>query len=376
MDHNFDTICAHAGKSADSSDPAVTSSIQLSTTFHYEPTGEHPAGWLYSRENNPNRKHLEGLLSQLEHGVDAAAFGSGSAAAHAVFLSLSPGDHVIVNNDAYAGTRSMLKNVFIPWGLDVSFVDLTNSVNLLSSIKKNTRLVWSESPTNPQLNIVDLHALVDICSKHGIRTAIDNTFATPCLQNPLLIGADVVMHSTTKYLGGHSDVTGGILVTKERNEWWEKIRYIQHVVGSVPSPFDCWLITRGIRSLAPRMKQHVDNARAIAEFLSTHPMVERVLYPGLKSHPGHDIATRQMRGPGAIVSFLVKGGKEDAIRVARSVKVFTHATSLGGTESLLEHRQSVEGPDSPTPANLIRLSVGLEEAGDLIKDLMEALEAR
>ncbi|MGC3947819.1 MAG: aminotransferase class I/II-fold pyridoxal phosphate-dependent enzyme [Chryseolinea sp.] len=373
MSKKFDTICAQAGNSPESDDAAVTSSIQLSTTFHYDATGEPPVGLLYSRENNPNRKHLEGLLAQLEHGVDAAAFSSGSAAAHAVFLSLNPGDHVIINNDAYAGTRSMLKNVFIPWGLEVSFVDLTDLNKLQSSINNNTKLVWSESPTNPQLNIVDLQALIAICKEHGIRTAIDNTFATPCLQNPLLMDADIVMHSTTKYLGGHSDLTGGVLITREKNDWWQKIRYIQHVCGSVPGPFDCWLLTRGIRSLGPRMKLHVENAKAVAEFLNNHVAVERVLYPGIDTHPGYEIAKRQMKSPGAIVSFLVKGDKDNALKVARRVKVFTNATSLGGTESLLEHRKSVEGPDSPTPDNLIRLSVGLEDADDLISDLDQAL---
>lgn len=373
MNH-FGTICAQAGHASNSGDLAVTSNIQLSTTFHYFPTGEAPTGFVYSREDNPTRKHLEGILSQLEYGVDAAAFGSGSAAAHAVFLSLKPGDHVIVNNDVYAGIRSMLKNIFIPWGLDVSLVDLSVNSNLQSAIKENTKLVWSESPTNPQLNVIDLQALIDICKMHGIKTAIDNTFATPMLQNPLVLGADIVMHSTTKYLGGHSDLTSGALITNEKNEWWEKLRYIQQIVGAIPSPFDCWLLTRGIRSLAPRMKQHVENAKAIAEFLTNHPAIERVIYPGLSSHPGYEIAKRQMKAPGAIVSFLAKGSKEDAIRIAQKVKVFTNATSLGGTESLLEHRKTAEGPDSPTPDNLIRLSVGLEDVDDLINDLKQALK--
>lgn len=374
MNH-FGTICAQAGHAANSSDPAVTSNLQLSTTFHYTPTGETPTGFVYSREDNPTRQHLEGILAQLEYGAEAAAFGSGSAAAHAVFLSLKPGDHVIVNHDVYAGIRSMLKNVFIPWGLEVSFADLSNIANLQGAIKANTKLVWSESPTNPQLNIIDLQSLIDICKKHGIKTAIDNTFATPMLQNPLVLGADLVMHSTTKYLGGHSDLTGGVLITREKNEWWEKLRYVQHIVGAVPSPFDCWLLTRGIRSLGPRMRQHVENAKAIAEFLTHHAAIDKVIYPGLSSHPGYEIARKQMKSPGAIVSFLVKGSKADAVRIAQRVKVFTNATSLGGTESLLEHRKSAEGPDSPTPDNLIRLSVGLEDINDLIDDLKQALKS-
>lgn len=374
MNQNFETICAQAGHATGSSDAALTSSIQLSTTFQYAATGEAPNGYLYSRQDNPNRKHIEDLLAQLEHGTDAAAFSSGSAAAHAVFLGMKPGEHVIVNSDIYAGFRIMLKDVFIPWGLEVSFVDLSDHSQLQASIRKNTKLVWSESPTNPQLNIVDLHALIATCKQHGIRTAIDNTFATPYLQNPLDLGADIVMHSTTKYLGGHSDLTGGVLVTKEKNESWEQLRHIQHIVGAIPSPFDCWLLTRGIRSFGPRMRQHVENAIAVAEYLSGHPEIGRVLYPGLSSHPGYEVAKKQMRGPGAMLSFLVKGSKEDAVGVAKKVKVFTNATSLGGTESLLEHRKSVEGPDSPTPDNLIRLSIGLEDPADLIADLAQALK--
>lgn len=374
MDHSFETISAQAGHVPGSS-PDVTSAIHLSTTFHYPPTGEAPTGFTYSRESNPTRKQLELTLAQLEHGTDAAAFASGSAAAQAVFFSLKPGDHVIANIDVYSGVRSMLKNLFMPWGLEVTFADLTSIENLRAALKPNTRLVWSESPTNPQLNIIDLAAIIAVCKPLGIRTAIDNTFATPALQNPLLLGADMVMHSTTKFLAGHSDLTGGALITREKNEWWERIRFIQHIGGAVPSPFDCWLLLRGIRSLAPRMKQHVENAKAIAAFLSSHPAVERVLYPGLASHPGHAIASRQMKAPGAIVSFLVKGDKSKAVHVAGRAKVFTNATSLGGTESLLEHRKSVEGPDSPTPDNLIRLSVGLEDVNDLIRDLDQALRA-
>lgn len=283
---------------------------------------------------------------------------------------------MIVNYDVYAGIRIMLKDVFIPWGLEVSFIDLSHLPNLQNAIQPNTKLVWTESPTNPQLNIVDLQAVVDTCKKHNIRTAIDNTFATPVLQNPLLIGADLVMHSTTKFLGGHSDLTGGALITREQNEWWQQIRHIQHIVGAIPSPFDCWLLTRGIRSLGPRMRAHIENAQAIAAFLNKHPAVEKVLYPGLSSHPGYEIANKQMKSPGAIVSFLAKGKMEDAVRIAQRVKLFTVATSLGGTESLLEHRKSVEGPDSPTPDTLIRLSVGLEDAADLIKDLDQALTAK
>lgn len=373
MTEHIKTICAHAGATPDPATGAVTSPLYFSSTFHYPPTGEYPLGHIYSRESNPTRTSLESVLAQLEQGEDAAAFSSGSAAANAVFLSLRPGDHVIINFDAYAGIRAMLKDIFMPWGLDVTFTDLSDQKNLSSSIKPTTKLVWTESPTNPNLRIVDLISLIKICKQHQIKVAADNTFATPALQNPIALGADIVMHSTTKYLGGHSDLTGGALITAKKDEMWERIRHIQHIQGAVPGPFDCWLLMRGIRSFVPRMTQHVSNAKAVAEFLSHHLKVERVLYPGLTSHPGHEVAKKQMSDFGAMVSFLVKGSKEDAIKIAQRVKVFTNATSLGGTESLLEHRKSVEGPDSQAPDNLLRLSVGIEDVNSLIEDLKQAL---
>lgn len=373
MTEHIKTICAHAGATPDPSTGAVTSPLYFSSTFHYPPTGEYPLGHIYSRESNPTRASLETVLAQLEQGEDAAAFSSGSAAASAVFLSLRPSNHIIINFDAYAGIRAMLKDVFMPWGLDVTFTDLSDVSNLSKSIQPNTKLVWTESPTNPQLRIVDLASVIGICKQKRIKVAVDNTFATPALQNPLALGADIVMHSTTKYLGGHSDLTGGALITAKKDEQWERIRHIQHIQGAIPAPFDCWLLLRGIRSFVPRMMQHISNAKAVAEFLSYHPKVERVLYPGLITHPGHAIAKHQMSDFGAMVSFLVRGTKEDAIKIAQRVKVFTNATSLGGTESLLEHRKSVEGPDSPTPENLLRLSVGIEDVNSLIEDLKQAL---
>ncbi|MCX8489965.1 MAG: PLP-dependent transferase [Cyclobacteriaceae bacterium] len=375
MTADFKNICAHAGATSDPTTGAVTSPLYFSSTFHYPPTGEYPIGHIYSRESNPTRSSLETILAQLEQGEDAAAFSSGSAAANAVFLSLRPGDHMIINFDAYAGIRTMLRDIFMPWGLEVTFVDLSDLNYLLKSIQPSTRLVWAESPTNPQLKIVDLISVINICKQHHIKVAVDNTFATPALQNPIVLGADIVMHSTTKYLGGHSDMTGGALITAKKDKMWERIRHIQHIQGAIPSPFDCWLLMRGIRSFVPRMTQHLNNAKAVALFLSTHPKVEKVLYPGLPTHAGHEVAKKQMSDFGAMVSFLVRGTKEDAIKIAQRVKVFTNATSLGGTESLLEHRKSVEGPDSPTPDNLIRLSVGLEDSESLIADLTEALDS-
>jgi cystathionine gamma-synthase len=373
MTADFKNICAHAGATPDPTTGAVTSPLCFSSTFHYPPTGEYPIGHIYSRESNPTRSSLETILAQLEQGEDAAAFSSGSAAANAVFLSLRPGDHMIINFDAYAGIRTMLRDIFMPWGLAVTFVDLSDINNLPKSIQPNTKLLWTESPTNPQLRIIDLISVIAICKQHHIKVAVDNTFATPALQNPIVLGADIVMHSTTKYLGGHSDMTGGALITAKKDGVWERIRHIQHIQGAIPSPFDCWLLMRGIRSFVPRMTQHLSNAKAVALFLSTHPKIEKVLYPGLPTHAGHEIAKRQMSDFGAMISFLVRGTKEETIKIAQRVKVFTNATSLGGTESLLEHRKSVEGPDSPTPDNLIRLSVGLEDSESLIADLNQAM---
>lgn len=368
------TICAHAGAEPDTLTGAVTVPLYFSTTFQYEPTGEAPKGYTYSREGNPTRHILEKVLAEMESGAAAAAFSSGCAAAQAAFLSMTPGDHVIVNDRIYAGVRTMLNDLFIPWGLEVSYVDLSQIQNLENGIQQNTRMVWTESPTNPEMTIIDIKALVSVCKPKNIIVAIDNTFATPYLQNPIALGADLVMHSTTKYLGGHSDLTGGALITAEVNVYWNKIMQIQKVLGAVCAPFDCWLLLRGIRSFIPRMQLHVSNAKKIAAFLETHPQVEKVLYPGLKSHKGHEVAAAQMADFGAMVSFLVTGGKPAAITIIKKLKVFSNATSLGGTESLAEHRQSAEGPYSLTPENLIRLSIGLESADDLIEDLKQALE--
>jgi cystathionine gamma-synthase len=373
MKPHIQTICAHAGATPDLHTGAVTAPLHFSSTFHYKPTGNYPTGDTYGRESNPTRSALEKILAQLELGEEAAAFSSGSAAASATFQSLRPGDHLIVNFDVYSGVRAMLQDVFIPWGLQVTFTNLGDLKNLEALIQPNTKMVWTESPTNPQMRIVDLAQLIEISKRHHIKVAVDNTFATPAFQNPLSLGADIVMHSTTKYLGGHSDLIGGALITAKKDEQWERIRHIQHILGAVPAPFDCWLLMRGIRSFVPRIMLQASNAQAIANFLATHPQVEQVLYPGLASHTGHEIAKKQMSNFGAMVSFLVKGTKDDATKVVQRVKVFTNATSLGGTESLIEQRKIVEGTHSPTPDNLIRLSVGIEEVSALKEDLLQAL---
>jgi cystathionine gamma-synthase len=370
---HFDSLCAHTGAEPDKTTGAVTAPIHFASTFQYAVTGELPTGFNYSRHDNPTRQQLEHHLAQLEGGAAAAAFASGSAAAHAMFASLRPGDHVITNNDVYIGVRHMLTDIFMPWGLDVTFTDLSDVANLKNNLKPTTKLVWTETPTNPQMRIVDIAAVVPLAHAAGARVAVDNTFATPVLQQPLRLGADFAMHSTTKYLGGHSDLIGGALVTAKADDWWERIKHIQHIAGAVPGVFDCWLVMRGIRSLVPRVQRHQANAQRVAAFLNTHPNVQGVLYPGLATHPGHAVAQKQMQGFGAIVSVLVKGGKQAAVNVVKRVKLFTCATSLGGTESLIEHRQSAEGPGSQTPDNLLRLSIGLEHPDDLIADLAQAL---
>ncbi len=374
MNPSLQTQCAHAGATPNDDTNAVTNALYFSSTYRYDPANLPSPTDVYARESNPTRTALENVLTKLEQGAAAAAFSSGSAAAHAVFMSLRPGDHIIVNQDVYSGIRIMLKDFFIPWGLQISFTDLTDTKNLEAAITGQTKLVWTESPTNPLLNIVDLKAVIAICKTNHIYVAVDNTFATPVLQNPILLGADIVMHSTTKYLGGHSDLTGGALITAAEDDRWKEIKHIQHIIGAVPAAFDCWLLMRGIRSLVPRMQLHVSNAKKVAAYLAGHSAIEQVLYPGLASHRGYTIAAAQMKEPGAMMSILVAGGKEKALQVVARLTCFVHATSLGGTESLIEHRKSSEGPDSATPDNLLRLSIGLEDADDLIADLKQALE--
>lgn len=368
----IETIAIHAGNNTDNLTGEVIQPISLSTTFERNADGEYPAGYVYTRSDNPNRRSLEKVLAALEHGADACAFSSGNAAGSAVFQALEPGSHLIAPDDMYHGLRNAILQVF-KGVLEVDFVDTTNLLQVEQAIKSTTRLIWLESPSNPQLKITDIAAVCTLAKKHGILVACDNTFATPIFQSPLALGADLVMHSTTKYLGGHSDVLGGALITNKKNDFWAKIRAIQGLSGAVPAPFDCYLTVRGIKTLPYRMKGHVENAQALAEFLEKHPKIERVFYPGLASHPQHELAKKQQGGFGGIISFLVKDGEKAAQNVCNRVQIISQATSLGGVESLLEHRASVEGPDSKTPKNLIRLSVGLEHLEDLKADLAQAL---
>lgn len=372
---HLETLAIHADGGSDRTSGAVTPPIYLSTTFERAADGGYPHGFSYTRSDNPNRAALERLMTALESGAAAAAFSSGSAAAAAVFRSLAPGDHVILPDDMYHGIRKLLKTAMAPWGLELSFIDLSDLAALESALKPNTRLVWIESPSNPLLKITDIATVTERAHRAGALVACDNTWTPPDLQPTFELGVDLVVHATTKYLAGHSDVLGGVVVTREDSELFEAVRFLQRNEGAVPSPFDCWLTARGIRTLPYRMRGHCDNAARVAAFLDSHPRVERVHYPGLTSHPGHQVAKRQMKAFGGMVSFEVTGGEEAAMRVAAEVTLFTRATSLGGVESLIEHRASIEGPDSATPRNLLRLSVGLEHPDDLLADLERALVA-
>jgi cystathionine gamma-synthase len=367
-----ETIAIHGGNIIKSATGDVTQPLSLSTTFVRDENGEYPGGHMYSRVSNPNRASLEKLLAQLEQGAEASAFSSGNAAGMAVFQALKPGSHIIAPDDMYWGFKKQLQSIFSD-SLIIDFVDLTQVDQVESYIRPNTAMIWIETPSNPLLKVTDIQAISRITRKHGIVLACDSTFASPCLQNPIALGADIVMHSTTKYIGGHSDVIGGALITAKIDEFWEKIRNVQQIGGAVPSPFDCFLLIRSIKTLPYRMRAHCSNGMALARFLESHPRVEAVYYPGLPSHPQYEIARSQMSDFGGMLSILVKGSLEEAKKVVNKVKLFAQATSLGGIESLIEHRYSVEGPDTKTPKNLIRISVGLENIDDLIADFDQAL---
>ena len=369
----IETQAVHAGRDVDPTTGAVTPPIHLSTTFEREADGSYPRGYIYSRTGNPNRNALEKCLAALERGAAAAAFSSGSAATTAVFQALRPGDQVIAPTDVYHGTARILRETFAPWGLETTFVDMGDPARVQQAVRDVTKLIWVETPSNPLLKIADIARISEIAHDVGALCACDNTWATPVLQRPFEFGADLVIHATTKYFCGHSDVLGGAVIAKTQDEYFQRIRNIQTGGGAVPSPFDCWLVLRGISSLPYRMRAHSETALTVAAFLSLHSGVEAVHYPGLTGHSGYDVAVRQMTLPGGMLSFQVKGGRERAFDVTAKVKLFTRATSLGGAESLIEHRASIEGPESKTPENLLRLSIGLEHADDLIEDLSQAL---
>jgi cystathionine gamma-synthase len=370
----FETLAVHAGAEPDPATGAVTPPIHLSTTFQRASDGSFPSGYAYIRDGNPNRRALEQALAQIEGGASAIAFSSGMAATMAVFQALAPGDHVVAPLDAYFGTPKLLKDHFIPWGLQVSFVDMTDLRAVEATIRPTTRLVWTETPSNPTIAVTDLRAVAALARGSGALVACDNTWATPFLQRPLALGYDLVVHSTTKYLSGHSDVMGGVVITREAAGLAERLRSLQINGGAVPSPLDCWLVLRGIRTLPYRMRGHCANAAAVASFLAQHRGVQRVHYPGLPNDPGYAVAAEQMDAPGGMLSFVVPGGRSQALGVAARLRVFTRATSLGGPESLIEHRASVEGPSTRASEGLLRISVGLEHPDDLLEDLARALD--
>lgn len=369
----FETLAVHAGTKIDLATGAVTAPIHLSTTFERESDGTYPRGFIYSRNHNPNRNALEEALAALEGGSAGAAFSSGLAAVTAVFQGLNPGDHVVAPKDIYHGTANVLKHLFAKWGVATTFVTMTDLDETRAAIQPNTRIVWIETPSNPLLHCTDIAAIVEMCRGKNIRVVADNTFASPALQNPLALGCDMVMHATTKYLGGRSDVLGGALITRETDAHFEAVRMAQLYGGAVPSPFDCWLVMRSLGTLSYRMAAHCHNASLVAHYLHDHPKVSAVHYPGLVSSPNHALAKRQMSAFGGMLSFEVMGGLEAAMTTAAHVELFTRATSLGGAESLIEHRASIEGPQSTTPQGLLRVSVGLEHPDDLIDDLAQAL---
>lgn len=370
----LETLAIQSTLMPDANAGAVVPPIYLSTTFEREADGSYKHDYVYSRADNPNRKLLESSLATLENGAVAISFASGMAATTALFQSLKSGDHIVVPNDVYYATNVLIAEVFTQWGLEMTKVDMTDLEEIKAAIQPNTKLIWIETPSNPELKITDIEATANLAHEYGAILAVDNTWATPVTQRCFEWGADVVMHSTSKFFGGHSDVLSGALIFKEAGALSEKIKTIQKLTGAVPSPFDCWLITRGIKTLPLRVKAQTESAAKLAEYLSQHSQIEVVHYPGLASHPQHEIAKRQMTGGfGAMLAVQIKGDAKNAMAITGRLKLFTTATSLGGVESLIEHRKSVESPDSPTPDNLLRVSVGLENIDDLIKDWEIAL---
>lgn len=368
----IETVAVHAGHQVDEASGAISAPIQLSTTFERAADGSYPRGFVYSRSDNPNRQALEQAMAALEGGGAAAAFGSGLAASAAICQALTPGDHVIAPAEMYHGAGRLLRDLLVPWGLEVTFVDMTDATAVENTIRPRTRLVWTETPSNPQLKITDLTAIARIAHAAKALCVCDNTWA-PIVQRPFACGIDLIMHSTTKYVGGHCDVTGGVVIARTDDDFFQRIKTNQTIGGGVPSPFDCWLTLRGLRTLPWRMRAHSENALKVAKFLANHPRVERVNYPGLTTHPKHEIAVRQMSAFSGMLSFEVAGGREAAMSAVGKTRLFLRATSLGGVESLIEHRASITGENPQTPQGLLRASIGLEHADDLIDDLEQAL---
>ncbi|MCS6993541.1 MAG: cystathionine gamma-synthase [Anaerolineales bacterium] len=376
----FETLAIHAGQTPDPLTGAVMTPIYQTSTYAQDGVGRPRNGYEYSRTQNPTRKALQDCLAALEGGNWGLAFASGLAATDTLLRLLASGDHVLAGNDVYGGTFRQFDKIHRRFGLHFSYVDTTDPEMVADSLTPATRLVWLETPTNPLLNVTDIRAVAEVLKArpNPPLLVVDNTFATPYLQRPLELGADLVVHSTTKYLGGHSDVVGGAIIGRDV-ELGEKLAFLQNALGAVPGPMDCFLVLRGIKTLPLRMERHAESALRVARFLQSHPAVERVLYPFLESHPQFYVAQRQMRNGGGMISFTLKGGREAAVRVAESTKLFTLAESLGGVESLIEvpaamTHLSTQGSALEVPASLVRLSVGIEHVDDLLADLEQALE--
>jgi len=373
----FETRAIRAGQNHDASSGAVVTPISLATTFVQEEPGKH-RGYEYSRTGNPTRSALQDCLASLEGAAHGLAFGSGMAAEDTLLRTLSPGDHIVLGNDAYGGTYRLISAVLAPSGIEWSAADLTDPDSLRAAMRPETKVVWAETPTNPLLTVIDLAAIAEVAHSGGAKFVVDNTFATPYLQQPLSHGADVVVHSTTKYCGGHSDVVGGFVATND-DGLADRLAYLQNAIGAVGSPFDNYLTLRGLKTLAVRMDRHCENAQAIVDLLVDHPAVSHVLYPGLPDHPGHEAAARQMSAFGGMVSFRVASGRDAAMRMTTTTKVFSLAESLGAVESLIEHpgvmtHASAAGSPLEVPDDLVRLSVGIESTQDLINDVAQALD--
>ncbi|GGP51141.1 MULTISPECIES: cystathionine gamma-synthase [Streptomyces] len=378
LDKSFETIAIHAGNTADPLTGAVVPPIYQVSTYKQDGVGGLRGGYEYSRSANPTRTALEENLAALEGGVRGLAFASGLAAEDCLLRTLLvPGDHVVIPNDAYGGTFRLFAKVVSRWGVEWSVADTSDPASVRAAVTDRTKAIWVETPSNPLLGITDIAAIAAVAKDAGAKLVVDNTFASPYLQQPLALGADVVVHSLTKYMGGHSDVVGGALVTNSA-ELGEELAYHQNAMGAVAGPFDSWLVLRGIKTLPVRMDRHSENAGKIAEMLTRHPKVSQVLYPGLPEHPGHEVAAKQMRAFGGMISFRVTGGEQEAVDLCARTKVFTLGESLGGVESLIEHpgrmtHASVAGSALEVPGDLVRLSVGIENVDDLLADLQQAL---
>ncbi|MEU9075779.1 cystathionine gamma-synthase [Kitasatospora sp. NPDC048538] len=378
LPQGFETLAIHAGQEADPQTGAVVTPIYQVSTYKQDGVGGLRGGYEYSRSANPTRTALEECLAALEGGARGLAFASGLAAEDTLLRTiLKPGDHIVIPNDAYGGTFRLFAKVLTRWGVEFSVANTQDLATVRAALRPNTRAVWVETPSNPLLGITDLTALAEIAHGAGALLVVDNTFASPYLQQPIALGADAVVHSTTKYMGGHSDVVGGALVLADAG-LGEEVAYHQNAMGAVSGPFDAWLVLRGIKTLGVRMDRHSSNAEKVAELLASHPKVSQVLYPGLAEHPGHDIAAKQMKAFGGMVSFRVQGGEEAAVEVCNRAQLFTLGESLGGVESLIEHpgrmtHASVAGSALEVPADLVRVSVGIESIDDLLADLKQAL---